>query len=92
MMHRNGGCLPNIKVHELKTWSEPFQAIWEGEKQFEFRRNDRDFKVGDVLFLREWNPDTGYTKRAMITNVTYIMTSGFGVPEGYCIMSLGFAE
>lgn len=74
--------------HELKTWSEPFQAMWEGRKSFEFRRNDRDFQVGDFLLLKEWNPGSGYTGRGITVDVTYILYEGFGLPDGYCIMSL----
>ena len=42
--------------HTLKTWPKPFEAVWEDKKRFEFRQNDRDFKVGDRLVLREWVP------------------------------------
>jgi hypothetical protein len=43
--------------HELKTWPGGFEAIIRGEKSHEIRPADRDFKVGDQLFLREWAPD-----------------------------------
>jgi hypothetical protein len=74
--------------HKLKTWTAPFQAMWEGRKLFEFRKNDRDFKIGDWLTLQEWNPGTEYTGREMNARVTWILTEGFGLPWGYCIMSL----
>lgn len=45
-------------IHELKTWSPFFEAIANEEKTFEVRRNDRDFQVGDILLLREWDPVT----------------------------------
>lgn len=43
-------------IHELKTWTEYFQAIVSGEKTFEIRENDRGFRVGDTLILRQWTP------------------------------------
>ncbi|WP_444812245.1 DUF3850 domain-containing protein, partial [Streptococcus canis] len=40
---------------------EYFEAIMDGTKTFECRYNDRDFKVGDELLLREYDPKKGYT-------------------------------
>lgn len=75
--------------HELKTWPEYFEPTWNGLKRFEFRKNDRDFKQGDVLRLREWDPKTEkYTGREIAAMVAYVLYSGFGLPDGTCIMSL----
>lgn len=64
-------------THELKTWPEYFQAVSDGTKTFEHRVNDRGFKVGDTLYLREWNPATSaYTGRETLRLVTYIMGLG----------------
>ncbi len=43
-------------VHELKTWPDPFQAVWEGRKTHEVRVNDRGFTTEDLLILREFVP------------------------------------
>lgn len=41
------------KRHELKVWPEHFVAIYNGQKTHEVRLNDREFAVGDTLYLRE---------------------------------------
>lgn len=46
------------RLHELKTWPEPFQAAWEERKTYEVRRHDREFAVGDLLWLRKYEPCT----------------------------------
>lgn len=45
------------KSHELKSWPEFFQKVLSKEKTFEFRRNDRDFQVGDYVTLLEYIPE-----------------------------------
>lgn len=42
--------------HELKTWPEFYRAVQDNKKTFELRFNDRDYKVGDELLLREFEP------------------------------------
>ena len=42
--------------HELKVWPEFYKALENKTKQFEVRKNDRDFKVGDNLILLEFEP------------------------------------
>jgi len=43
--------------HELKILPVHFDAVEDGVKTFELRLNDRDYKVGDVLWLKEWDDD-----------------------------------
>lgn len=80
-------------VHELKTWVEYFQLVASGEKPFELRKNDRNFKLGDELLLREYDKDAKkITGRILHRKITYVLqgaeTEIFGLKEGYCIMGL----
>lgn len=91
-------------THDLKCWPGPFQAVLDGCKPFEWRKADRDYRVGDTLRLREWQPldpangvgwaTAGhYTGRATAATVTYILHGpGYGIPDGYCIMGIKVPE
>ena len=46
-------------VHALKIYPEYYEAVKSGKKPFEVRKNDRDFKVGDILALNEFDPLEG---------------------------------
>lgn len=77
-------------VHDLKTWPEPFAAVRAGLKPWELRLDDRDFRVGDVLRLREWIPALdAYTGEVEERVVIWKLDGGqFGLPVGYAILSL----
>lgn len=77
-------------IHELKTWPEYFNEVYQGRKNFEVRINDRDYKVGDELMLMEWDKiDESYTGREIYCKVTYILHGGgFGISSGYVVMSI----
>jgi hypothetical protein len=86
-------CLSGVevnKIHTLKTWPQYYKAVVSGEKTFELRKNDRGFKVGDVLVLQEYNKHKEeYTGEMMSFTVTYILTGhSFGVKPGFVIMSI----
>lgn len=60
-------------THDLKIQPQFFEAILSGAKTFEVRRNDRGYRVGDYLRLREWEPDTEtYTGRSVLMYVPYL--------------------
>jgi hypothetical protein len=77
-------------THELKTWPSYFKSVWDRIKTFEVRKNDRDFKVGDTLILKEYfNAADHYSGREIEAQVEYILDGGgFGIEKGYCVMSI----
>lgn len=87
-----------MKTHDLKTWPKYFDKLLDGSKQFEIRKNDRGFEVGDTLNLREWDPhairewSTGYrgeyTGRNMRVEVTYLTDNGEWLQPGYVVMGI----
>ena len=77
------------KIHELKTWPEYYRLMDKRLKSFEVRKSDRDFKIGDFLYLREWSPETKeYSGEGIVVFVSYILHGGnFGIEDGNCVMS-----
>lgn len=74
--------------HDLKIWPQYFEEVLIGNKKFELRSNDRGYKVGDILMLREWIPeDEKYTGRWCRAVVTYILDDFLGSDNDLCIMS-----
>ncbi len=75
-------------LYESKTLPDFYQAIEDETKKFEIREDDRPYKVGDYLHLKEWDPEIGFTGRQTIRLVTYILAEQPFVPEGYVCMSI----
>jgi hypothetical protein len=87
------------KTHELKTDPHPFNEVWEGNKTCEIRYDDRGYRIGDRLVLketvkpfREAEPDgeTKYTGRSVIADVTHVQ-KGYGLLAGWCVLSIKIA-
>ena len=75
-------------THELKILPEYYEAVVKREKTFEIRKNDRGFRVGDTIVLREWDGEH-YTGRSVSRYVNYILYDWQdGLKNGYCIMNL----
>lgn len=83
-----------MKIHELKAWSEPYDAVHRGDKPYEIRINDRDYAVGDLLHLREFNPDERrYLSRSLLASVTYMTKGGdWGLAENLCVLGIVVLE
>lgn len=79
--------------HTLKCEPEPFARICSGVKRHEVRKPDRDYQVGDVLLLLEFDPnkvgEARYSGNEILMRVTYISMPGtWGLPDDVCVMSI----
>lgn len=85
--------------HYLKTDPDQFYAVRRGLKTFEFRFDDRNFAVGDVLELQETRYSAGqmkaqrlpleYTGAIAVVGVSHVLRGpAYGIPQGYVIMSI----
>lgn len=76
-------------IHLLKTLPIYFWDVVGEVKKFEVRRNDRRFKVGDILVLLEFDENENYTGFACSRKITYILLGGqFGVEKGFCVLGV----
>ena len=85
--------MTDYRRHDIKVWPEFFEPLLTGEKTFELRKDDRGFRAGDVLVLREWSPKTkAYTGRSLTRLVTYLISGAWGLERDYVCMALGLTS
>lgn len=79
-------------IHKLKILPEYFDAIASRKKTFELRKDDRGYKVGDILWFREWDGERYTGRELSVIEIKYILRDcpEYGLSDGYCI--LGFNE
>jgi hypothetical protein len=81
-------------THVLKTRMVAWPSLPEGERRVEIRRNDRDYRVGDTLVLREWDHAsesyTGRECRAVIRHILYHtdLACGSGLVDGFVALTV----
>ena len=73
------------KVHQIRLAKIYFDDVANGIKTFELRKNDRGYKVGDILEMMEF-ADGKNTGRTVKVKVTYMLEDYTGIEDGYCIM------
>jgi len=86
-----------MTIHKVKSWIYLFQAAKTGIKKHDFRdMRDRDYKVGDVLVLQEFDQTTGkYTGEELPFLITYITSnmtpcamSSAALENNFCVLSI----
>lgn len=84
------------RIHELKLNKKYYLDSLVNLKTFEIRKNDRGFKVGDILKLMEYDPDLedeemgliGLTGDFHFKLITYILDDAEYLREGYVCLGL----
>lgn len=75
-------------LHVLKCVQPFFDDIYLKRKTFEVRKNDRNFKLHDLVELREYDiVNDSYSGKSITVIITYILDGywGGGIGFGYCI-------
>jgi len=97
---KNQFTAPSLR-HSLKCAPEHYTSLLFGLKTFEFRKNDRNFKVLDELLICEFDPEQNeYTGRNALFVITHLLDSDTlrslpsagSFPKGFVIMSLSFVN
>ena len=74
--------------HELKIYPQYFEDVISGKKKFEIRKNDRKYRVGDILIVKEWD-NIKYSGREARAEVIYLIDDKFvGIQPGYVVMGI----
>ncbi|WP_296880213.1 DUF3850 domain-containing protein [Thomasclavelia sp.] len=76
-----------MKVHNLKIEPKYFYDVIAGVKKFEVRKNDRDFKVGDYVFLEEYD-HKGYTGKFVNAEIIYILDDQEYIKDDYVVLGI----
>jgi ribosomal protein S17 len=85
------GCV--TKTHFLKTINPYFGQVWDLNKKFEFRKNDRNFKIGDIVYLQEYYPLNKYFSGSEIkVKITSLLKDFEGINKDYCVFSFSVIE
>lgn len=83
--------------HRIKVQPPYMDALLDGSKTFEVRRNDRGYQRGDVLHLVEWETPTSttpyghHTGRGVKFQVSYVYAGDprfGGIEPGYVVLGL----
>lgn len=76
------------QIHFLKLIQPYFEESWNRVKTFEVRKNDRNFKKNDIVFLKEYDPTTdNYSGRELKCTILYVLDEFTALKEDYVVFS-----
>ncbi len=84
----------DTRTHHVKCWPRFYKAIDNGTKPFEVRFDDRNYRVGDILIIQEYDPESNYFSGNEVSReITYKVNGrAFGIQEGFCVLGLKAIE
>ena len=82
------GYILDFTHHKLKLQSKYWDDVKDGTKSFEVRKNDRRFKVGNLVtfnLVYESGNDGGVTMEPKV--IKYVLAGGqYGISDEYCVI------
>lgn len=79
------------RVHTIRIAAKYFDDVSSGKKCFEFLKNDRNYKVGDILEMMEFKEGKN-TGRVVRVKVTYFLDGLSGMEDSYCILGTSLVD
>lgn len=74
-------------IHIVKIAKDYAMAVIDGRKRFEIRKNDRDYKPGDLLIMRVFHPEKGFLPfHPIVSEITYL--TDYEQKEGYVVLGI----
>ena len=79
-----------ITIHKLKILPQYAELHLMNKKNWELRKNDRNFKIGDKIdFQIIDRPNSFLGKGFYRRDIDYVFEGGeYGLEKGYCILSI----
>lgn len=83
-----------MKLHELKIKKKYLLDVLGGFKTFEIRKDDRDYRVGDLIAFKWESEDGEWHSSGVVYCITYILRNcpEYGLMDGYCILGINEME
>ena len=77
-------------THELKILPQYYEEVKAGNKNFELRKNDRDYMENDTIILKAWDGEKYLDKEPLKRTIKYLLMDcpEYGLMDGYVV--LGF--
>ena len=73
--------------HELKIEPKYFEAVKDGRKKFEIRKNDRNYQEGDILVLLEYDKYyEAFTGEKITVEISYM--TDYAQKDGYVVLGI----
>lgn len=79
-----------MTLHTLKLLEKYEKEVNNGQKPFELRKNDRDYKVGDLINFVIVDEKGNQQETDDIYQITYILKDvpQYGLDQNYCILGI----
>ena len=81
-----------MTLHTLKIEKQYFEAICNKEKLFELRKNDRNYKVGDLInfIIKPQASGSKPCETNKLFMITYVLENvpEYGLDKNYCILGI----